>query len=59
MQEVGMIIVTLLIAEDFVTFETCHNLSIEHMSLQIMFLGKRLVANWTSELLMHGDNVAT
>ena len=54
-----MIIVTLLIAEDFVTFETCRNLSIEHMSLQIMFLGKRLVANWTSELLVHRDNVAT
>ena len=54
-----MIIVTLLIAEDFVTFETYRNLSIEHMSLQIMFLGKRLVANWTSELLMHRDNVAT
>ena len=53
-----MIIVTLLIAEDFVTFETRHSLPIEHMSLQIVFLSKRLIANWASKLLMHGDNVA-
>ena len=54
-----MLIVTLLIAEDLVTFETCHSLSIGHMSLRIVFLGKRLLANWTSKLLMHGDHVAT
>ena len=54
-----MLLVTLLIAEDFVTFETRHSLPIGHMSLQIVFLCKRLIANWTSKLLVHGDNVAT
>ena len=53
-----MLLVTLLIAEDFVTFQTRHSLSIGHMSLPIVFLCKRLIANWTSNLLMHGDNVA-
>ena len=54
-----MLIVNLLIAEDSVTFETRHSLSIGHMLLQIVFLDKRLIANWTSKLLMHGDHVAT
>ena len=48
-----MLIVSLLIAEDFVTFETRNSLPIEHMSLQIVFLSKRLIANWASKLLMN------
>ena len=59
MQMVDMLLVTLLITENFVTFETRHSLPMEHMSLQIIFPSKRLIANWTRKLLVHGDNVST
>ena len=59
MSEVHVLLVSLLIAENFFTVSTEYGLSFPNMSLKVLFICEGLFAYWTGELLVRGINMST